>query len=71
MHKESEKSWLAHLAEDQRYAAMAAAAAFPRGSLFCSSIRRNRRGCRRRRARPTAAVDVFNEADPVIFFLGS
>ena len=47
MHKNSEKTWLAHLAEDRRYAAMAGLV-FPRGSLFSSSIRRNRRGCRKR-----------------------
>ena len=68
MHKESEKSWLAHLAEDQRYAAMAGLG-FSSGLPFLLVYSTQSAWLSEAtRARPTAAVDVFNEADPVIFF---
>ena len=70
MHKESEKSWLAHLAEDQRYAAMAGLG-FSSGLLFCSSIRRNRRGCRRRRAHVRPRRSTSSMKRTLSFFLGS
>jgi hypothetical protein len=62
MHKDSEKTWLAHLAENRRYPAMAGLG-FSSGLPFLLVYSTQTTGCRRKRL-GAAVKNVANRAYP-------